>query len=137
MHHHYADIRKRIPTPPLWWDENAVPRYDPFDPNEGADIYAQEIILLKIRCQSCGRPFEVAMSWSAMDEHVRRVPSLEHRINERTIRYGDPPNVECCPAGPTMNSEPDRVLQFWRRKPARQRVPALEIDVEASWAGDP
>jgi hypothetical protein len=145
MNHHYKDIRDRIAEPPQWFDENAVPRYCPFAPNETANIYAQQIVLLRIRCQNCGRPFDVCMSWCETDTILgRAVSSLEEQVRERVIHYGDPPNTECCPSGPTMNSEPDRVLQFWRHAGWRAedgsvpaspwvRVPALEVDVEPEW----
>lgn len=128
MHHHYRDIRDRIAEPPKWWDESAVPRWSDFAPNEGANIYAEEIALLRIRCQNCGHEFDVAMSTCAMDRAFKR-PSLEAMIRDGSIHYGDPPNAGCCPSGPTMNSEPVRVLQFWRRKGwDPERVPELEID---------
>lgn len=130
MNHHYKDIRDAIPTPPLWWDENAVPRYCAFGPEEGANIYAEEIVLLKIRCQSCGRSFSVCMSSGTMDR-ARKRATLAEQVADKTIHYGDPPNVDCCPAGPTMNSEPDRVLQFWRRERFESvRDPSLEVSVE-------
>lgn len=133
MNHHYADIRNLIPTPPLWWDENAVPRYCTFTPAETANIYAEQVVLLRVRCQSCGRPFDVCMSWSALDSVRNRVTPLDEQIREKSIHYGDPPNVECCLAGATMNSEPDRVLEFWRHVPGKWehvRDAALEISVE-------
>lgn len=36
-------------------------------------------------------------------------------VKDGTIHYGDPPNVGCCPAGPTMNCWDLRVLEFWER----------------------
>lgn len=153
MNHHYNDIRSRIAEPPSWFDENAVPRYCPFSPDETANIYAKEVVLLRVACQNCERDFDVCMSWSDMD-HVRGVERLSRDIKERKIRYGDPPNVECCASGPTMNSVPIRVLEFWRhpdlprqsnpntpyRMPADaprwERVPALEIEVTPGWAAD-
>ena len=41
------------------------------------------------------------------------LPTLSERIRDMTIAYGDPPNIGCCPAGPTMNSVPRRVLEYW------------------------
>jgi hypothetical protein len=116
MHHHYACIRRRIVEPPKWWDEDGVPRYDEFSPRETANIYAKECVLLRIECQDCEREFDVCMSWTETDRLLYKRPSLLERVRDKTIHYGDPPNVECCPAGPTMNSNPRRVLQFWRQE---------------------
>lgn len=138
MKHDYDDIRSRISEPPTWWDEAGVPRYGTFRPDVVASS-AVEIILLRIACQSCGRPFDVCMTWSARDRH-HCIPSLAGRIPIGRVEYGDPPNVECCPVGPTMCSEALRVLEFWRQAPyvpggpQWERVPDLEIDVVPRWA---
>lgn len=116
MHHHYEDIRSRISEPPLWFDENAVPRYVEFTPDEVANIYADEVCLVHIDCQGCGVAFKVAFSRSKTDvifkPHSR---PLEELILENELHYGDPPNVGCCAAGATMNSVPRRVLEYWVR----------------------
>ena len=45
--------------------------------------------------------------------------------------YGDPPNMGCCPAGPTMNCEDIKILEFWEMVDMRWvRVPELEIESE-------
>lgn len=127
MHHYYEDILSRIESPPLWFDENAVPRWCAFAPNQGANIYFEELALVLIECQNCGREFEVAMSWSIMDQ-IRDVPKLSEQIKDGSLHYGDPPNVRCCPAGPTMNCMDIRVLQFFKREHCEHtRVPELEI----------
>lgn len=127
MHADYADIREKIGEEPKWFDEHGVPRYCDFTPREVADIYADEVALLDIRCQSCARLFKVAMSTSAVDmAYGRRRLSA----NIQALHYGDPPNVDCCPAGPTMNSIPIQVLQFWKHEPRPGdwvRVPGLEV----------
>lgn len=136
MHHHYIDIRSRIPEPPLWFDENAVPRYDAFRPRDVADIYAKEVALVLIACQNCKQEFKVAFSYNAMDE-VRAIAgghkriSLADSIRRGWIHYGDPPNVECCGAGPTMNSDPICVLEYWHKDNAFewQRDQNLEIAI--------
>jgi hypothetical protein len=130
MNNPYQDIRNKLGYP-IWWDEHAVPRYCAFTPEEFADIYAREGCLLEIACQNCGRRFKVAMSSSVFDQL-----DLSLRVKYNTIHYGDPPNVGCCAAGPTMNSVPLRVLRFYRREPKRdrwQRVPELEKDVACEW----
>lgn len=141
MNNLYTDIRSRIPDPPVWFDENAVPRYCAFTPDEAANIYAKEVVLLRVTCQGCDREFDVCMSWGDMD-WIRGVERLSKDVAERAIHYGDPPNVDCCPAGPTMNSVLQRVIEFWRAgsmasdAPRWVRVPELEIEVTPEWAAD-
>jgi len=134
MNHHYSDIRERIAEEPKWFDENAVPRYCEFAPNETADIYAYEVALVLIECQSCERKFRVAMSASLGRQNG---PVLERPwLKPAELEYGDPPNVHCCPTGPTMNSVPIRVLEFWEchRRPGRwNRRADLEIEIVCEW----
>jgi hypothetical protein len=140
VHHHYADIRRLTDCPPIWFDEYAVPRYCAFAPDQTANIYAKEACLYEIACQSCGRRFIVCDTWSTVDEALRGIPRLSEQIRAHDeLSYGDPPNVECCPAGPTMTSEPVRVLEFWRREKSEwRRVAELEGDTirPAFWDDD-
>lgn len=126
MHHHYSDITDKLGEP-TWWDENAVPRYCEFGPNRGANIYAAEIALLLIACQGCGQEFRVAMSTGSYELTMGQ-PKLSDLVTSGRVHYGDPPNARCCPAGPTMNSEPLRVIEFWDRR-AESRVPELEGEI--------
>ena len=119
MHHHYEDIRNRIAEEPKWWDEYAVPRYCDFHPSEIANIYANEVILMEIECQGCGYKFDVCMSWHPyMSEHTGFSQMLKF-AKERNIdwlpNYGDPPNIGCCPSGPTMSSTAVKILESWSR----------------------
>lgn len=142
MNNDYSDIRDQL-GPPIWWDEHAVPRYCEFSPRETANIYAHEVCLLVIQCQSCGYEFKVAMSQNAYgwNELIRAaMPTLAEQIEHDTIHYGDPPNAGCCPSGATMNSIPIRVLQFWQRMtippsrlPEWVSVPGLERSLRPSW----
>jgi hypothetical protein len=122
MHESYADITSRIPGDPLWWDEHAVPRYEPFSHELAANIYADEVALCEIACCDCSRKFSVAFSRSeafelieAAEEKREPHPTLYDSLSRGNWHYGDPPNYGCCPAGPTMNSEPIRVLEYWHR----------------------
>jgi len=127
MHQAYKDIRDKLGEA-TWYDENAVPRYCEFSPKEFADIYAREGILFEIACQRCGYRFEVAMSTGPLDRY-----DVEALIKAQLLHYGDPPNIECCYAGPTMPSEPIRVLQFWKRNRDThdwERLSELEIEIE-------
>ena len=138
MNHHYRDIRSRIHEAPKWWDENAVPRYCDFAPNESANIYAREVLLLEIQCQGCGAHFDVAMSHGDLEigwgedgkAWARAYKSFADRLRE--LHYGDPPNAGCCAAGPTMNSIPLRVLEFWHAPKVGnwQRRPECEVRIE-------
>lgn len=143
MRHHYEDIRALIATPPQWFDEHAVPRYCAFHPSASAYIYADEAALVLITCQDCRHPFHVCFTSGARRlEHRPPRPTLAEMIRDRTLHFGDPPNVGCCPAGPTMNSEPRRVIEFWRRNLWPQfgwvRDLTLEIGIEPDWVtGEP
>lgn len=136
MNNHYYDILSRIDQEPLWWDENAVPRFDEFTPHSVANIYADQVVLALITCQGCGQEYRVAFSSSAIDRHLRGQANLADQVGNKTLHYGDPPNASCCSAGPTMNSEPRRVLEFWTKAPDGFdliRVPDLEIDIQPDW----
>ena len=113
MHTDYSDIRDRLGEP-LWWDEVGCPRYCLFSPDHVNSIYAGEVAFLEIACQNCGRRFEVAVVSDSFDQ-IEGGPSLRRRVEDNSIHYGDPPNVDCCAAGPCMNCEDLRVLQFWYR----------------------
>lgn len=129
MNFDYEDIRSRITEMPQWFDENAVPRYCAFAPGECANIYAQQAVLLSIRCQSCAHLFDVCISWSSMDAVLREAHPLDQQIRDGSIHYGDPPNVGCCPAGATENSEPIRVIEFWRHDERDEWVRDASLEV--------
>lgn len=130
MLHHYSDITDKLGEPE-WWDEQGVPRYCEFSPDEGANIYSDEILLLVIECQDCGREYKVAMSGPGDG----RGDGLADRVRAGTLHYGDPPNYGCDGAGASMNSIPRRVVEFWERSwPEPVRVPELEIPIECDWA---
>lgn len=127
VHNDYADIRSKIAEQPLWWDENGVPRYCEFHPSECANIYAREAVLFLVTCQGCSHPFQVALTSDLMEKHRRSGRELVDMVGDCSLHYGDPPNIRCCPAGPTMNSEPRSVVSYWRRDEA--------LDYE--WRRDP
>ena len=119
-----------------------APLYGPFSPDLLPDIYAVQACLLLIRCQNCGTEFKVSMSFGRYDIRLKRArSSLKDRIISNEIHYGDPPNMHCCPAGPTMNSVPLRVLEFWMfgdraRASKWKRVPDLEREIKCDWADE-
>lgn len=131
----YSDIRDKIAETPQWFDEGAVPRYVAFSPRKLSNIYAREAALVEIACQNCQTSFRVAFSRCTMDDVRARMAGREPKtladtILAKTIHYGDPPNIGCCPAGPTMNSDPLRILEFWKQVDFEwERDPVFEIDV--------
>lgn len=132
MNHHYSDIRSLSNAEPKWFDENAVPRYCEFTPDQTANIYANKCVLVLIACQDCGRHFEVCLSSDSIQYYVQNDRTLWEGL--QSLHYGDPPNVQCCPAGPTMNCVDVRILQAWEQEPFGdwQRKPEYEIALEGA-----
>ena len=133
----YSDIISRIPEPPKWWDEHAVPRYCAFAPNEVADIYAHDVALVRIKCQACGERFKVVFSWQRHEmgtsEDGKFWVRNQPEIDPTGLHYGDPPNA-CCASGATMNSVPLKVLEWWHRENmAWMRVPEKEVEIDCAW----
>ena len=147
MKHGYPDLLALSNTEPLWYTEDGVPRFAPFEPNLSGDIHADEAVLLLIECQNCGNEFRVCLSTSAIGRMLGAVTGvltadalrLSGKIQRCAIHYGDPPiSSDCCGVGSTMNSVPKRVLEYWTRHSAFewQRDVTLEIDVTPDWALD-
>ena len=159
----YEDITEAVNKPPLWWDQNGVPRFRPHHPDLTADIYADEVVLLRIACQSCLHEQLVQMTWSHGDssrrliheewavlhkggivDKSRPVHTLVDAVRDGSVHYGDPPHHndgrgEFCHAGCTMNVYDLKVEEFWVRKNWKwTRVSELEVilpDGEAKIAG--
>lgn len=156
MHRYYGDILDRIDGKPLWFDEHGVPRYRPFKP-ELLNIYASEAVLALIECQACGTEFKVAFAGFTQKSESGRQDGLAMEIEGKTLHYGDPPNTQCCDAGPSMNSIPVHVLEYWVKphilgegkginKHGRETIidtralrfrrnPELEVELRPDWAG--
>jgi hypothetical protein len=134
MHNEYQDIVSRIAEPPTWYDEHGVPRWGAFTARGVANIYWEECALLLIACQNCRREFRVCISSGALDR-LQHGP-LADVVRDGSIHYGDPPNMGCCPAGPTMNCLDLKVLEFWRRD-SFVGVRVFELEVELPDASDP
>lgn len=119
----YEDIREKIKEEPLWYDQGGTPRYSKFHPNLSPDIYADEVILLEIACQDCGRRFFVEMDYSVhvkiFDRHMESFSNRlrkwlkEGRTNWCPVHYGDPPIHDC--VGDTENCWNIRIIEFWKR----------------------
>ena len=123
MHQHYEDILKRIDRAPIWFDEFGVPRYEEFSPQRLGNIYATEAALAEVSCQQCRRVFRVALT----NAFARKGFGLSDEIRLCRVHYGDPPNVRCCSAGPTMNSIMHEILEYWSR----------DHEVGIRWQRDP
>jgi len=143
MHHHYKDIIEAAGREPLWWDEHGVPRFVEFGVKQNANIYADEVVLLRIECQSCHAEFDVCMSSSFIERCFQHhawghpVRTLAEQIVHSQIHYGDPPNSGCCGVGATMNSIPRQVLQYWTRDPngfELKSCPEYEVEITPDWA---
>jgi hypothetical protein len=129
MHHTFDDIRSRIAEPPTWFDSNGTPRYGEFTPGACPNIYADEVALVEIGCQSCGECFMVEMHHPLMEPEWTL---KEHILNSEgaLVHYGDPPAHGC--VGDTMNCLDLRVVQYWHHKDDSvmlewERVAELEI----------
>jgi len=156
VHHYYDDILSRIAEEPVWFDEHAVPRYREFAPSKVANAYADEAALVEVTCQGCGRPFRVAFAARAPATFFQEdwpAGPIGRAIGKKTLHYGDPPNIWCCHAGPSENSEPRKVIQYWRQGDPKYvrvegalrritdprayftwtRYPSFEIDIRPDW----
>ncbi len=114
----YKDITDRAGTP-LWFDERGVPRYVEFHPQHCALPEADEAFLVEVRCQACGTPFFVALSWGSRRQPYRKDASIPNPRLTATggtaLNYGPPPNTGCCPVGTSMRSDFHRIIQGWIR----------------------
>jgi hypothetical protein len=107
MKTNFYDITSKLGEP-LWWNENGVPRYCEFN-IDCITPYSIECALVKIRCQSCHKEYVVSiirLPWYDLD-------TIQDKILNKNLHYGDPPNTECCLSGCTMNSDTLEVLQYW------------------------
>lgn len=137
MKSNYADILSLTDKKPLWYDESGCPRYEKFTPNLCPNIYADEVILLEIACQDCGKRFKVQMSaWVIYGGYSFRERLFEWKKDGKKtftpIHYGDPPIHGC--VGDTMNCEDLKVLEFWEKDRVKfvgfKRRKDLEVNLE-------
>jgi hypothetical protein len=130
MYERYDDITSRIPTPPLWYDDNGVPRYTSFSPKRTGNIYVREAALIEIVCQECLQTFYVCCTRGHHD-HQGNYRPVAVRIRENdTYLCGDPPrhgSEHGCVSGDSENSFAIRVLEYWSRGADWIRDHSLEI----------
>lgn len=108
----YDDILSRIAEPPDWFDENGVPRWGAFQVGRQADLHADEVGLLSVRCRCCQTKFTVCVSMNGNDPAPE---SLVDIIDAGSCPYTYPPNTGHCKDGPAMWSELVNVLELWIR----------------------
>ncbi len=123
----YSDITSLIDQEPTFYEESGVPRYSAFKPD--MFLHAQEVALVEIQCQSCGKRFSVVLCW---DSYKKRPPFSKfiEEGNLANIDYGHPPRhgVEfqdgkwSCYAGDVMSSESVKILEFWQEVPTKKSV---------------
>jgi hypothetical protein len=106
MNRSYNDIISRISSPPLWWQEGGIPRYEVFDPTTSTGIYTSEVAYAEIACQMTGVRFFVTIE-GGTDRQVA------NSIRKQTLCYGDPPNTPNVSAFTTSTML--RVIQYWYR----------------------
>lgn len=121
MKNNYSDIIAKAGKP-FWYNENGVPRYTEFHPFKCVHKDSDEVALVEVKCQSCGESFLVALTLPAADRLTQ--------INGKSLHYGDPPNVGCCCAGPTMSSEFNAIIQVWTRSKG-PTSPWMQLDSDA------
>ena len=108
----FKDIKQRIKEDPTWYDCNGTPRYGKFHPIMSPNIYASQVLLVKIACQACGKIFLVEMNYSMQDEIYLKYP---HKFSvDKVPHYGDPPSHPDC-SGVTMNCDDLKVVEYWDR----------------------
>lgn len=104
-------------------------------PEEAALLAADPTIAARARLAA-----NVTRAPRAGDDRARLPrPATYGRDRFGHLHYGDPPNIHCCAAGPTMNSIPIRVLEYWSRENPLldwQRDPALEVEITPEWASE-
>lgn len=133
MNAKFEDIRSRINEEPTWHDSNGTPRYGKFHPDLCPNIYADEVVLVEIACQECGKKFMVEMHYerthAGVQAHLfgkdKEFQAMEYlapfsenlkRYPDFVPHYGDPPcHGDGCHAGDTMNCDDIRIVELWRK----------------------
>lgn len=131
MHQYYSDLLDLTDRKPVWWQEGGVPRFAEFHPDNAPDIYADEVALVEIACQACRTRFNVCMTSSPSrrvmasliadrsSEQIAEASEglrISSQIKAGRLNWGDPPNITCCAAGPSMSADMVKVLEFHHRR---------------------
>jgi hypothetical protein len=124
----YIDILNNVNKPPVWYDENGAPRYEPFRPEITSNPSSSEIMLIEIKCQECGRKFIVECTHSRYHFLIKRPVTVPIKLFSEELAnnpkylpsYGDPPfhskydDSNSCHAGSTMTSISIRIIELWK-----------------------
>lgn len=132
MHPKYEDIlnlASQAGVEPVWWDENGVPRFRPFRP-EDLGVYDYFAALGEIECsaQYCRRGFLVGVGLPKQTFTLTRfVTNSIDSVIDAIECYGDPPRHTTpdggtC-AGETMVSDMVRIVGVWVRDDGLEWVP--------------
>jgi hypothetical protein len=135
----FEDILSRVKEKPSWYDCNGTPRFGKFNPELSPNIYADEVLLVRIRCQNCHEEFLVEFNFDTSKKiwNPDRKSFEEYIKNGEleAIHYGDPPRHSCydddrgC-VGDTMNCDDIEIVEFWKKKgkwPEWKRMKKMEI----------
>jgi len=128
MNTDYSDITSRLGAP-LWWDYNAVPRYEKFHPTH-CGVYFKQVMLLRVGCQGCQSQFKMAVEIGRQTIDTSGSPKdIENWFcGVDPPRHGSHGNPEC--VGTSMTIEPLEVLEFWESydgvEEMYRRVPQME-----------
>lgn len=134
----YKDLRTRLGKP-LWIDQHGVPRYDEFTPQDAAEIYNDFVLVMDVKCQSCGKMFKCVTSIAKHSLWLKSTPvePTTKNILSHLFGWGDAPwhtqhgdeddfNGQC--AGTAMST--DYVAsEFWVRGKSREWI-QMEIPKE-------
>lgn len=107
----YDDLLSLTGRKPSFFQAEGVPRWADFQPGDSTSPYAVDCAIVEIACQLCDMRFHVLMESTSRDR-----TTVEEQIRTSTLAYRDPPNVGCCPGGPSTTSETVRVIEYWRRQ---------------------
>lgn len=105
MNRDYFDILKRLDAP-LWWDENAVPRYEPFHPDM-CSVYCKTVVLITVECQGCTQHFSMAFE-------IDKVTELDEIREDFSVNIPDDPPRHNCP-GDSSTGITVKLEQYWTR----------------------
>ena len=104
----YSDLVERLGDP-RWWDENGVPRYAEFSPDQVANPYARQAALVQFACPRCRALVVCAVSSPEIDLDIQTDLSVR-----RGALYGLLPHFKHCKeiaVGDLVG-----VKEVWRRR---------------------
>ena len=129
----------RCEAKPLWYDQSGTPRFKAHHPDLCADIYADEVALVRIACQACAHEFLVQLSRSAHDDmdYLARVGAhgtLPRLLDETLAMLG-----VALGAGPSsmLNDMTSIAAEFAAQRKRRPPTLAEQVTDGSIHYGDP